>query len=312
MLLANMSPIASEGLTITRTPADGKLTISDSKADAVLSCALEKGNSLVSDWQWLHKDKGDQEWEVVENVSGKSLSPRNILDDKEEEGEHEFRCQMGSDFADFVVHMNGTADSESVTKRHRRFRVQKFELSYAVDDGEDFVKKCDVDFRDDALTKDQIGYKWFKWTETNDFTFNPKAEHTKTNCDITQQNSNWIEITGKEKEGADDLEVHFQIFQDHTLKIEDARMQDRRGFKCIAYNKSSESVCSESMFFLRVKDKMAALYPSVGIVVELIVLVVIIFACEKAKGPSSSGDDDDEYNGNAVGRSDSSVRHRRT
>ena len=71
---------------------------------------------------------------------------RNILDDTEE-GEHEFRCQMGSDFADFVVHMNGTADSESVTKRHRRFRVQKFELSYAVDDGEDFVKKCDVDFR---------------------------------------------------------------------------------------------------------------------------------------------------------------------
>ena len=69
---------------------------------------------------------------------------------------------------------------------------------------------------------------------------------------------------------------------------------------------------SESMFFLRVKDKMAALYPSVGIVVELIVLVVIIFACEKAKGPSSSGEDDDEYNGNAVGRSDSSVRHRRT
>ena len=73
---------------------------------------------------------------------------RNILDDKEEEGEHEFRCQMGSDFADFVVHMNGTSDSESGTsKRHRRFRVQKFELSYAVDDGEDFVKKCDVDFR---------------------------------------------------------------------------------------------------------------------------------------------------------------------
>ena len=63
-------------MAFTRTPADGKLTISDSKADAVLSCALEKGNSLVSDWQWLHKDKGDQEWEVVENVSGKSLSPR--------------------------------------------------------------------------------------------------------------------------------------------------------------------------------------------------------------------------------------------
>ena len=64
-------------MAFTRTPADGKLTISDSKADnAVLSCALEKGNSLVSDWQWLYKDKGDQEWEVVENVSGKSLSPR--------------------------------------------------------------------------------------------------------------------------------------------------------------------------------------------------------------------------------------------
>lgn len=69
------------------------------------------------------------------------------------------------------------------------------------------------------------------------------------------------------------------------------------------------------MFFLRVKDKMAVLYPSVGIVAEVVVLLIIIFACEKAKGSSGSGsgsDNDDEYNGNAVRSGDSGVRHRRT
>ena len=101
---------------------------------------------------------------------------RSVLD-RDQEGEHEFRCQIGSDFADFVVHMNGTADSSGGggAKRHKKFRVEKFEVSYAVDDGEDFVRRCDVDFRDDSHMKDQIGYKWFKWTEANDFTFNPKV-----------------------------------------------------------------------------------------------------------------------------------------
>jgi len=306
-----------EGLSIKRTPSDGVLTILAKPENAddtpVLTCKLEKGQELVSDIRWLHKDKDDDDWSQVEGESGESLNPRSIME-VEQDQDHLFRCQIGEDTADFTVKVNGTLTK---AKKHRGFKVIKFEKSYEVFDGEDFHRECLLEMRDDEdLDKNAIAYKWYKWTHQNDYSFQPKEEEGKPNCTLSfQEGSNWKEITGEEKlENA--LEVHIQLLNPFTMKIEDARRDiDRRGFKCIAYNVSDESVCSESVFFLRVKDKLAVLYPSVGIVAEVVVLLIIIFACEKAKGSGSSGsgdrDDDDEYNGNAI-RSDSSVRHRRT
>ena len=53
---------------------------------------------------------------------------------------------------------------------------------------------------------------------------------------------------------------------------------DRRGFKCIAFNTSDADSCSEGVGFVRVKDKYAALWPFLGIVAEVVVLLTIILA----------------------------------
>ena len=80
-------------------------------------------------------------------------------------------------------------------------------------------------------------------------------------------------------------------------------------------NISQPQNCSESIFFLRVKDKYAALWPFVGIVAEVVVLCIVIFACEHGKNKKEEFDDDGP-NGNGVSQSgaagNSNVRQRRT
>jgi len=298
---------------IAQTPEGGVLTIM-AKANAgdpppLLSCKL-KGNELVS---WKHKDDDAEEWSDLVQESGESLNPRPTME-KEKTQEHQFRCEIGEDTADFTVKINGTLGS----KKHKHFRVLKFDKSYEVTEGQDFKRLCEVDLRDDEnMNNSLISYKWYKWTEKNDQSFQPKEDEGKPNCRVSNQTgSKWVEITDPEMI---DGEIHIQRLMINNkpskIKIDDANRDDRRGYKCIVYNENDESICSESAFFLRVKDKFAVLYPSVGILAEIVVLLIIIFACEKAKGSgtsgSGSGGDDDEYNGNAL-RSDSSVRHRRT
>ena len=136
------------------------------------------------------------------------------------------------------------------------------------------------------------------------------------NCSLeSHENSKWLEIKGDEKE-KDQLVAHIQRLREDTIKIEDVRRDlDRRGFKCIAYKKSDPETCSASTFFVRVKDKYAALWPFIGIVAEVLVLCIIICVCEKRKASKDSVDDEEEYNGNAIsgggGRHNSSVRQRR-
>ena len=48
--------------------------------------------------------------------------------------------------------------------------------------------------------------------------------------------------------------------------------------------------CDETQTLLRVKDPLAALYPFIGIVAEVVVLCVVIFFCEKNKS-----DDKDDF-----------------
>jgi len=132
----------------------------------------------------------------------------------------------------------------------------------------------------------------------------------------------WLPLKNK-KVNEDDAELHIKMLpedqdQKWGFKIEDAVKEDRRGYKCVVFNKTQPANCTESVFFVRVKDKYAALWPFLGIVAEVIALCAIIFICEH--GRSSKDDyEDDELNGNGVGggqRSgageNSSIRHRRT
>ncbi len=119
-----------------------------------------------------------------------------------------------------------------------------------------------------------------------------------------------------------DIEPHLKIFNtvdkennnipQSVLKIEDAEYTDRGIYQCEVTNDDGDVVAVQSM--VRVKDKYGAVYPFIGIVVEVVVLCLIIFICEKrrASKEAASAEEEEEFNGGAVGASgNSNVRHRR-
>lgn len=76
--------------------------------------------------------------------------------------------------------------------------------------------------------------------------------------------------------------------ENRTLIIFDLQFSDKGDYTCVATN----SVNSTSMpVLVRVKDKLAALWPFLGIVAEVVILCIIIFICEKRR----SKDMEDEY-----------------
>ena len=143
----------------------------------------------------------------------------------------------------------------------------------------------------------------------------------KENCTEESSHPNWIEITGDEIEEGD-LEPHIELFENQrVLRIKDARRSDRRGYRCVAFNISSPEKCSESSFFVRVKDEYALLWPLLGIAAEIVVLATIIYLWggkkEAPKDVDDDDDDDEEHEGNAGGGSSrgtnsSQVRQRRS
>ena len=85
------------------------------------------------------------------------------------------------------------------------------------------------------------------------------------------------------------------------LTITPAYTEDRQYYVCQAVlagesteecNMAENKNCDEEKVLLRVKDPLAALYPFVGIVAEVIVLCIVIFFCERSKS-----EDKEDYEG---------------
>ena len=78
-------------------------------------------------------------------------------------------------------------------------------------------------------------------------------------------------------------------------------------------------VVTSTYTLVRIKDKFAVYYPIIGIGLELVVLAILIYCCERGKGGSgggdelnSVGDDEDNVGYKSGGKNGaSSVRHRR-
>lgn len=111
-----------------------------------------------------------------------------------------------------------------------------------------------------------------------------------------------------ENSSESDKEPHYKFLtrdglSKAVLKIEDAVKSDRRGLKCMAYNVSASSDdtdCSETVSFVRVKDKLAALWPFLGIVAEVIFLSVFILIVEKRRANKDIDEDEEDDNGVGV------------
>jgi len=65
-----------------------------------------------------------------------------------------------------------------------------------------------------------------------------------------------------------------------TLRIEDLQYEDRAEYTCVATNMYGSD---NSTILVRVKDKLAALWPFLGICAEVAILVIIIFVYENRR-----------------------------
>jgi neuroplastin len=108
-----------------------------------------------------------------------------------------------------------------------------------------------------------------------------------------------ISITGKENENEtarfDDHDrvifSEYEGVENAKLTIETAQQSDRGYFSCIGNSTHmGEEVTSEG--FVRVKDKLAALWPFIGICAEVFVLCAIILIYEKRRNKDSDNDSD--------------------
>uniref|UniRef100_A0A8D8X101 Basigin n=1 Tax=Cacopsylla melanoneura TaxID=428564 RepID=A0A8D8X101_9HEMI len=78
-----------------------------------------------------------------------------------------------------------------------------------------------------------------------------------------------------------------------VLQIDEARMSDRGTYYCHGNNIATRMYpATEADVYVRVKDKLAALWPFLGIVVEVVVLCTIILIYEKKRNKSELEESD--------------------
>lgn len=79
---------------------------------------------------------------------------------------------------------------------------------------------------------------------------------------------------------------------DAKLLIEKSLMSDRGFYTCIGWNDLTQDEKTKSEGFVRVKDKLAALWPFLGICGEVFVLCAIILIYEKRRNKTDLDESD--------------------
>jgi len=259
---------------LTREPENGLVN-----KNQVMKC-LQNGE-VPEGLQW-YKIKDDEEELITSDGSDYKATLSDVI----------YRCKLDEEnFADFAIEIAPGPE----------FRVEKFPKSIYVVEQEDLKVECDIVKQNNSeidLFTD-IKVKWYKYSKIGDDT---SFLDSVGNCsDEFQTKLGWVEIVTNPNEA----EPHYNTlpgeidgtknFKNKFLKVEDAnRTEDRRAFKCVAFLQDDLKVCSESVFFVRVRDKYAALWPFLGIVAEVIVICIVIFICERRRAANAKEDMDED------------------
>jgi len=274
--------------------------------DRTLICKPEDDDATMS-WSFTSEDSNDTRT-VAEGEKYKIDGSNLIVKDVQEEDLGVYRCsEDGEEIAAFHLDIS--------------VRVKKFPPSFSIDEGSSTDPKKSL--KCEVFSADQeIQFKWFSRPEDEDSTsktLNPVCAQTEDNdCSVPvaqplfEKKDSSVPVVplsermtikvGKNEEG-----IPFS-----TLEIKDTDKTDRRVFICQASVVDSgiepedckeSKHCDQTETIMRVKDPLAAVWPFCGIVVEVILLCVIIFFCEKKKTGSEKEDYDEGSNGNNIGSS---------
>ncbi|TRY68599.1 hypothetical protein TCAL_06934 [Tigriopus californicus] len=175
------------------------------------------------------------------------------------------------------------------------YTLVPFTLSNTVIEKDDLKLFCRL--RPGSLSDGSPRFSWFK---------KPEGQPESEGVPIKTNSSDTI-----------DGEPHIKIIQveddQSMLKIEDARYSDRAIYGCKVENSYGQMVTAQAL--VRVKDKLAALYPFIGIVAEVIALCLVIFMCERRKtndcDDEDDGNEEEEFNGGTPAHGNNSNVRRR-
>lgn len=91
--------------------------------------------------------------------------------------------------------------------------------------------------------------------------------------------------------------VEYKNIEDAKLIIEKANLSDRGYYTCIGWNEMmKEEDRAKDIAYARVKDKLAALWPFLGICAEVFVLCAIILIYEKRRNKTDLEESDTDQN----------------
>ncbi|XP_025077006.1 neuroplastin-like [Pomacea canaliculata] len=113
----------------------------------------------------------------------------------------------------------------------------------------------------------------------------------------------------------DDKESRFTLsdvdgFPNARLEIASVNFDDAGNYMCLANSTKFSDMNANQTIHIRVKDKLAALWPFLGIVAEVVVLCTIIFIYEKKRNKDANAEEDVNQDGATPEKKSEGVRHR--
>ncbi|KAL8625418.1 hypothetical protein ACOMHN_018563 [Nucella lapillus] len=266
------------------------------KEDAVLNCGVDDDNKSFSyRWKrgntWVTDIKVDNKQEFVEHDNGSLVirqPTRNLAG--------VFTC---------------VAEYEANNKKHTididfnyfaHPKVLPFDKSKNLVQDEKLVIECKV------LGYPKPSISWFKEAEPITCKVlgypKPSISWFKEAEPITEGEGSRFKMSVADTYDGTDIEYG-------KLVIDAVEFEDAAEYTCLAATTSKwPEFNSTQIILVRVKDKLAALWPFLGIVAEVVVLCTIIFICEKKRNKDALLEEEANQDGASSEKKAEGVRHR--